>query len=56
LRASLRGQAVQASVDYVGFEPVGQSGQGPLYELVARIVAADGQPLRVGETVVLHLE
>jgi len=56
LRATLRGQAVQASVDYVGFEPVGQSGQGPLYELVARIVATDGQPLRVGETVVLHLE
>jgi len=56
LRATLRGQAVQASVDYVGFEPVGQSGQGPLYELVAQIVATDGQLLRVGETVVLHLE
>ena len=56
LRATLRGEAVQAAVAYVGFEPVGRSEQGPLYELVAEIIVDDGQPLRVGETLILHLE
>lgn len=56
IRATLRGETVQASVAYIGFEPVGQSKQGRLYELVAEIVAGEGEPLRVGETVTLHLE
>lgn len=56
LQATVRGEAVQASVGYVGFEPVAQSEQGPLYALVAEIVAGDGESLRVGETVTLHLE
>jgi hypothetical protein len=43
-------------VSYVGFEPVGQAGQGPLYELVAEIRVEDGRSLRVGEAVVLHLD
>jgi multidrug efflux system membrane fusion protein len=56
LQATLRGKLAQASVGYVGFEPVAQSEQGPLYDLVVEIVAGDGEPLRVGETVILHLE
>lgn len=56
LRATVRGQALDASVSYVGFEPVAQSGQGPRYELVAEIAAGEGPPLRVGETVILHLD
>lgn len=56
LSATVRGQALQASVSYVGFEPVAQSGQGPRYELVAEIVVEGQQSLRVGETVILHLE
>jgi hypothetical protein len=56
LRATLRGSALEASVSHVGFEPVAQSGQGPRYELVADIVVDRSQPLRVGETVILHLE
>jgi multidrug efflux system membrane fusion protein len=56
LRATVRGQAREASVSYVGFEPVAQSGQGPRYELTVDIVADPQQPLRVGENVILHLE
>jgi multidrug efflux system membrane fusion protein len=56
LRATLGGQTLSASVSYVGFEPVGQAGQGPLYELVAEIRVEDGRSLRVGEAVVLHLD
>jgi multidrug efflux system membrane fusion protein len=56
LRATARGQALEASVSYVGFEPVAQAGQGPRYELTADIVADPQHPLRVGETVILHLE
>ena len=55
LRATLRGEAVEASVGHIGFEPVAQTGQGPRYELVAEIVAGE-EPLRVGETVILHLD
>lgn len=56
LRATLGGRDLEAAVGYVGFEPVGRSGQGPRYELVADIVAADDRPLRVGETVILHVD
>lgn len=56
LQASARGQAIEGSVAYVGFEPVAQSAQGPQYELVAEFAVTDQQPLRVGETVILHLE
>jgi len=54
--ATLGGESVQASVGYIGFEPAGQSEQGPLYELVVEIVAAQGETPRVGETVILHLD
>ena len=47
---------MEALVDHVGFEPVGQPGQEPRYQLVAEIVAGDGKPLRVGEIVTLHLQ
>ena len=56
LRATLGDQTLSASVSHVGFEPVGQAGQGPLYELVAEIRIGDGRSLRVGEAVVLHLD
>lgn len=56
LRATVGDQTLTASVSYVGFEPVGQAGQGPLYELVAEIRVGDGRSLRVGEAVVLHLD
>jgi len=56
LSVTVRGQTLDAAVGYVGFEPVAQSGQEPRYELVVDI-GVDGQrPLRVGETVILHLE
>lgn len=54
--ATLRGESVQASVGYIGFEPAAQSEQGPLYELVVEIVAVEGETLRVGETLTLHLD
>jgi len=56
LRATVRGEDVQALVSHVGFEPVAQSDQGPRYELVAEIAVGDEGSLRVGETVILHLE
>lgn len=56
LRATLRGQQLQAKVAYTGFEPVSQSGQGLRYELFADLVTGPEQPLRVGETVILHLD
>ncbi len=56
LRATVRGQDLSASVSHVGYEPVAQTGQGPRYELVAEIEPSEGQLLRVGETVILHLE
>jgi len=56
LRASAHGQQLQASVGHVGFEPVGQSAQGPLYELTAEIAVNEQTPLRVGETVILQLD
>lgn len=56
LSATLRGQTLQAKVIYVGYEPVAQSGQGPRYELVADVQQDDTRKLRIGETVILHLE
>lgn len=55
LGATLRGQPLEVTVAHVGFEPIGPAGQAPRYELVVEIVAG-GQPLRVGETLMLHLE
>jgi len=54
--ATVRGKAIRSRVHHVGLEPVGQSGQEPRYELVAEIVTDAGHALRVGETVILHLE
>lgn len=56
VRATVRGQDFEARIRHVGFEPVSQSGQGPRYELVAEVRAPEGQNLRAGETVILHLE
>ena len=56
LRATIGDQTLAASVSHVGFEPLEQAGQGPLYELFAEIRVEDGRSLRVGETVVLHLD
>jgi len=56
LSASLHGRDLDASVSYVGFEPAGEPGQEPRYELVVEIAAKDKQSLRVGETVTLHLD
>jgi hypothetical protein len=55
LRATVRGVDLEASVDHVGFEPVSSSGP-PRYALVAELRAPEGQVLRVGETVILHLD
>lgn len=55
LRATVRREAVQATVVYVGFEPVAQSQQGPRYELLVEIPAGEDL-LRVGEMVILHME
>lgn len=55
LRATVRGVDLEASVDHIGFEPVSPSGP-PRYALVAELRAPDGEVLRVGETVILHLE
>ena len=55
LRATVRGVDLEASVDYVGFEPISSSGP-PRYALVAELRAPDGQVLRVGDTVILHLD
>lgn len=56
LRATVRGEELEALIDHVGWEPVGQPGQGPRYALVAEIAVGDGKPLRVGEIVTLHLD
>jgi multidrug efflux system membrane fusion protein len=56
LRVSAHGRELHASVGHVGFEPVAQSPQGPLYELTAEIAVSDQSPLRVGETVTLQLD
>ena len=56
LQASVRGRPIEGLVAYIGLEPVAQSAQGPQYELVAEFAVTDQQPLRVGETVILHLE
>lgn len=56
LSASVHGQELEALVSSVGFEPVGPSDQGPRYELAAEITVNDDKPLRVGETVTLHLD
>jgi len=55
LRATVRGVDFEARVGHVGFEPVSSSGP-PRYALVAELRAPEGQVLRVGETVILHLE
>lgn len=55
LSATVRGQSLDATVSYVGLEPVAQDGGVARYELVADI-AAGGQALRVGETATLRLE
>ena len=56
LDATLRGETVEAQVAHIGFEPVSQGGQGMRYELFVDLLAAPERPLRVGETVILHLE
>ena len=56
IEATLRGATVQAGVAYIGFEPVSQDGQGVRYELFVDLLAEPDRPLRVGETVILHLE
>jgi multidrug efflux system membrane fusion protein len=56
LDATLRGQGLKATVAYVGFEPVSESDLGPRYELVVDLPSDPQQPLRVGETVILHLD
>ena len=56
LRADLRGRLLDARISHVGFEPVDRSAQAPRYELVAEIAVDGEMPLRIGETVVLHLE
>lgn len=56
LRATLRGHALQATVDHVGLEPVARSEHGPEYALVAGIRADPQRPLRAGESLILHLE
>ncbi len=56
LRATLRGRALDATVSHIGYEPVVQSAAGPRYALVAEIRRIDQTPLRVGETVTLHLD
>ena len=56
LRAVVRGEERQASVSFIGFEPVGQSDQGPRYELVVEIAVGNDRRLRVGEMVTLHLD
>jgi hypothetical protein len=53
---TLRGQALKATVGYVGFEPIGESAQGPHYELVVNLPSDPRGPFRVGETVILHLD
>lgn len=56
LRATLRGRTLSASVSYVGYEPLDSTGKVPLYQLVVDIDANEQRSLRVGETVILHLE
>ena len=56
VNATVAGESRQASVAFIGFEPVSQSDRGLLYELVVEIGHDAGRPLRVGETVTLHLE
>jgi len=56
LRATLRGRALDASVNHVGYEPIDPSAQVPRYQLILDIDAREQPPLRVGETVILHLE
>ncbi|WP_078120777.1 efflux RND transporter periplasmic adaptor subunit [Thiosocius teredinicola] len=57
LKATVRGETRDAKVAFVGFEPVGDAAAAaPGYELVAEIGADPEQPLRVGESVTLHLE
>ncbi len=56
LRATLRGRALRASVSHVGYEPLDPMGQEPRYQLVVNIDGNEQPPLRVGETVILHLE
>jgi multidrug efflux system membrane fusion protein len=56
LRATARGGDLDASVSYIGLEPAGESAQGPRYELITEIASKDNRSLRVGETVILHLD
>ena len=56
LRATLRGQPMDATVSHIGYEPLAQSAEGPRYALVAEIQVVDQTPLRVGEIVTLHLD
>ena len=55
LDATLRGASVKAAVGHLGFEPVSKGDQGTRYELFVDLVADPERPLRVGETVILHL-
>ena len=54
--ATLRGAAVEARVGHVGFEPVSRPDRGVSSELFVDLAVQTGQPLRVGETLMLHLE
>lgn len=56
LRVSARGESLQSTLDHVGFEPVGHTGQGPRYELTASLPVQGEMRLRVGESVTLHLD
>ncbi len=56
LRATVRGRVLEATVSFVGLEPVGTAGQGPRYELVVDMVTDEQTALRIGETVTLDLE
>lgn len=56
LRATWRGQSLEARVSHVGFEPVAMAGDGPRYELVTAITAPQGVTPRVGEPLTLHLD
>lgn len=55
IKATVRGEAHDAEIIFVGFEPV-DAAAAPAYELVARIAADPNALLRVGESVTLHLE
>lgn len=56
VKASLRDARFDATIAYVGFEPAEHGGEGLRYALVADLATDASRPLRVGETVTLHLD